>query len=155
MKALWSHLNYCKCECGMTTRSGSGYRQGHGPISGYRIRSIAPYNPVLVHRHRAEQALGKPLPEGAIVHHVDGSKSETAPLVICQDQGYHLLLHLRARVVAAGGNPNTQRFCRTCGELKLFHEMNKHNWNCYPCQRATAKRFWARKRQQQEQEGRV
>jgi len=59
---------------------------------------------VLAHRLRAERALGRPLPPGAVVHHADGSRSPDAPLVICQDQAYHLLLHRRMRVKAAGGD---------------------------------------------------
>lgn len=50
----------------------------------------------------AERALGKPLPEGAVVHHVDrdGTNNNTKSLwnlIVCPDQGYHLLLHARAR----------------------------------------------------------
>ncbi len=71
-----------------------------------------------IHRVRAEQALGKPLPSDAVVHHVDGTKSATSPLVICQDERYHRLLHMRMRIVAAGGNPNTQKVCSRCRELK-------------------------------------
>lgn len=72
-------------------------------------------NPIRTHVIRAERALGKPLPLGAIVHHADGTKGDNAPLVICQDQAYHLLLHRRMRIVKAGGNPNTDSICRDCG----------------------------------------
>lgn len=77
-----------------------------------------------VHQHRAEQALGKSLPLGTVVHHADGSKADDAPLVICQDEAYHRLLHLRMRIVRAGGDPETQRVCSSCGVLKslaAFH----------------------------------
>jgi hypothetical protein len=67
-----------------------------------------------LHRRIAEQALGKPLPPKAIVHHADGSKSERAALVICEDQAYHMLLHVRMRVLRAGGDPNTERICYRC-----------------------------------------
>lgn len=47
----------------------------------------------------AEKALGKPLPKGAVVHHVDEDKKNNDPknLVICPSQAYHLLLHKRMR----------------------------------------------------------
>ena len=83
----------------------------------YRARSggYRGANPIRLHIERAEKALGKPLPPGAVVHHADGTKGDDAPLVICQDQGYHGLLHRRMRIVRAGGNPNTDSLCRECG----------------------------------------
>lgn len=72
----------------------------------------------LIHRLRAEHALGKPLPKGVIVHHADGSRSINAPLVICQDQRYHKFLHIRMDVLRAGGNPHTDRICWKCKQVK-------------------------------------
>ena len=49
------------------------------------------------HRVLAEKALGKPLPNGSIVHHM-GEPDDNygfGKLVICPDQDYHLLLHRR------------------------------------------------------------
>jgi hypothetical protein len=50
---------------------------------------------------------------------MDGNKQNNinSNLVICQDAKYHKLLHVRARVLRAGGNPNSQRICPTCKEL--------------------------------------
>lgn len=77
--------------------------------------------PYIRRRHRyehvevAERALGKPLPKGAIVHHVNGVKTDNCPenLVVCQDQAYHKLLHQRMRARDACGNPNW-RCCKWC-----------------------------------------
>lgn len=66
-----------------------------------------------IHRVRAELARGKPLPRHAVVHHANGTR-DSGPLVICQDRAYHMLLHARMRVKAAGGNPNTDKICGTC-----------------------------------------
>lgn len=88
----------------------------------------------------AEQALGKPLPMGCEVHHVDGNKrnNDNANLVICQDRRYHMLLHTRARVVRAGGNPNTDAYCSVCHTAKPLASFYKRGdggpsgW-CIPC----------------------
>jgi hypothetical protein len=64
----------------------------------------------------AENALGRRLPAGAEVHHVDGDKHNNEPsnLVICQDAKYHALLHRRQRIRDAGGDPNTDKICGRC-----------------------------------------
>ncbi len=82
---------------------------------------------VMEHIVIAEAALGKPLPLSVEIHHVDGNKRNNANrnLVICQDREYHLLLHVRARIVRAGGDPNTQRLCSGCKALKPFAAFNK------------------------------
>lgn len=68
------------------------------------------------HIRIAEQALGKPLPDGAEVHHIDGDGFNNAysNLVVCPDHAYHVLLHKRARALDACGNPNFSR-CWICG----------------------------------------
>lgn len=91
-----------------------------------------PHGPKRLHVLRAEKALGRPLPPEAVVHHADGSKGDKAPLVICQDQAYHLLLHRRMRIVRAGGNPNTQSICRVCGPQDVAKFSPHQNGYPYP-----------------------
>lgn len=71
---------------------------GHVHHTGYRYFKI---NNIRVAEHRliAECALGKPLPVGAIVHHINGIKSDNRPtnLIICPDEAYHNLLHTRQK----------------------------------------------------------
>lgn len=78
-----------------------------------------------LHRFRAERALGHPLPPKAVVHHADGSKADTAQLVICQDQAYHMLLHARMRVAKAGGDPNADAICGKCHTAKRRSEFHR------------------------------
>lgn len=106
----------------------------------YRQVSNKPGRTTLAHRLRAEQALGKPLPEGACVHHADGTKSVDSPLVICPSLAYHNLLHARMRIQKAGGNPNTDRICCRCKSLIPLDACIptprlKKQWMCRPCKR--------------------
>lgn len=81
---------------------------------------------VFEHVAIAEDALGKRLPRGAEVHHVNEDPEDNAPanLVICQNRGYHKLLHVRTRIVRAGGDPDAQRICSRCG-LQPFSAFNR------------------------------
>lgn len=100
----------CHCGCGQKCRAWSGYAKGHRPdIVDYRE-----FNKERWHRTRAARALGKPLPPRAVVHHVDGTKSDASALVICQDQAYHLLLHKRQRILQRGGDPDRDSWCGGC-----------------------------------------
>lgn len=68
----------------------------------------------------AERAIGKRLPLGAVVHHIDGDKANNEPsnLLICESSAYHTLLHRRLRAYRATGNPNSRR-CIFCGKWGL------------------------------------
>lgn len=63
----------------------------------------------------AEKALGKHLPIGAVIHHVNGIKNDDRPenLVICENQSYHHLLHERMKAKQATGDPHKRR-CKLC-----------------------------------------
>ena len=70
-----------------------------------------------VHRLKAEGTLGRSLPNGVVIHHVNGSRAsnENNNLVICQDEGYHRLLHTRTRALMATGDVH-KRKCHYCKE---------------------------------------
>jgi HNH endonuclease len=74
---------------------------GSGTITkdGYREFNIKGEK-ILEHVMLAEKALGRKLPPGVVVHHMNGDKLDNFTpfnLVICPDQAYHMLLHKRAR----------------------------------------------------------
>lgn len=143
----------CGCGCGRAVTAGRLFVFGH-----QNRKDNVPYRElgghasrVRVHRLRAERALGKPLPPGAEVHHADGSKSEHAPLVICQDHAYHFLLHNRMKVKAAGGNPNTDKVCAGCKKPKPFADFYKNKVglyglgpHCKACHNEAARRRYAK-----------
>lgn len=153
-------FGFCQCGCGERTALARTNWKRMGYVKGQPFRFLpshsrrvtrAPevyrrqrvvgskHGSVLEHVLIAERALGKPLPKGAQVHHVDENRRNNANtnLVICQDQSYHSLLHLRARVLRAGGNPNTDLFCATCKTVKPITDFNKgHASQCRSCQSA-------------------
>jgi len=91
----------------------------------------------------AERALGRYLPDGVQVHHVDGDASNNANrnLVICQDQTFHNLLHVRTEVLRAGGDPNAERLCFRCGlkpieDFPVVYASGARRGTCRACFRA-------------------
>lgn len=74
----------------------------------------------------AEKALGMVLPAKAEVHHIDKNptNNNNPNLVICQDNAYHTLLHYRARILKAGGNPSTDKICSKCQQVKSKKEFS-------------------------------
>jgi hypothetical protein len=153
-------VHLCECGCGQPTKivrwnhrtkglvagqprrwlfghHKTGGRKRQAVVKGYRRDSRSRQT---LHRLRAERALGKPLPPKAVVHHADGTRSEDAPLVICQDAAYHRFLHRRMRIKAAGGNPNTDLICSDCQQTKPASEFpanrttpTGHSYHCRVC----------------------
>jgi len=90
-------------------------RRSNADGNGYRQK---------VHVMIAEKAIGRPLPRGALVHHVNEDKSDNTPsnLVICPSTEYHALLHIRMRALAAVGNANARK-CKICRQYGLPGEV--------------------------------
>jgi hypothetical protein len=136
-------IGICACGCGLPTRIPKSSNPRYGWVKGFPVRFRSGHNSRLkpsgpypgkgighgkaegIHRLRAMKALGRRLPKGAVVHHTDGSKNPDAPLVICENHAYHMLLHHRMRIKARGGNPNTDRICSRCRNVKDRSDFNR------------------------------
>jgi hypothetical protein len=93
-------------------KAGSGWLDRKG----YRIFTIGGSN-IREHVLIAEKALGRALPKGAVVHHIDENPGNNSNdnLVICPSNAYHSLLHMRLDALKECGNPNWRR-CPYCGK---------------------------------------
>lgn len=67
----------------------------------------------LMHITKVEKIIGKSLPHGVEIHHVDGNglNNENSNLVVCPNKAYHKLLHRRAVALQESGNPNKRKCC--------------------------------------------
>jgi hypothetical protein len=126
-------MSLCECGCGSVTKVAKKTRTVQGIKKGQHNRfiyghfkraGVGPYVSMHIgngavereHRQIAERALGRPLPAKSEIHHVDGDGRNNRPgnLVICEDTSYHQLLHKRARIRSAGGNPDSDAWCSGC-----------------------------------------
>jgi hypothetical protein len=108
---------------------------------------------------KAEKALGKYLPEGAVVHHANLNRKDNrnCNLVICQDWAYHMLLHKRLRAFKACGHSDWLK-CSRCKQYDLpenimtypgtgghHFECNQKYWKIQNTKNVERRQAWARK----------
>lgn len=145
-------MKFCSQKCsGVAQRGPNHYKWSGG-------RSVNDGSYVLISNHShpksvngrvyehvliAEKVLGKHLPSGSEVHHVDGNGCNNTPsnLVICQDHAYHMLLEARTKRFRDCGSLDSKRCC-TCKQVKLLNEfpVRRTNWDgkynsCLVCSR--------------------
>jgi len=83
-----------------------------------------------------EKAIGKPFPFKSQTHHY-GDISDNTKIILCENQEYHYLLHIRADALKKCGNANFRRckFCKEYDDPKNMHvkqiKSGSRGWNCY------------------------
>ena len=141
----------CQCGCGDKVVRSNKYIHGHhtkgtgnpkykGGVIVVKNRTYLrlPWHPqttmggyVPLHRVVAETALGKVLPQKAVVHHVDMdvSNNRNSNLVVCEEENYHKLLHKRQRAYAACGHALWLKckFCKQYDDPSNLHLIKERN----------------------------
>lgn len=109
-------------------------------------------NVIMEHVLIAEKAIGKPLPKGARIHHIDENpnNNENSNLLVC-DRTYHKLIHVRLEAKKACGNPDWRK-CKYCKEyddlenLVTYTHGVKKTYLHRECNRVhDRKKYWERK----------
>ncbi len=117
---------------------------------GYIQKTVSVNRSIPEHKEVAEKALGKPLPRGAVVHHIDENPLNNSPdnLVICPSPGYHRILHQRLDAFKACGDYNWKKctFCKQYDDpVNMRHE--KSGRHVHPvCSNAVRMKKWREKR---------
>ena len=102
-----------------------GQKYGHIDIHLPEHHRAHGHGYVFLHTLIAEKALGKPLPRESVIHHHTHTQ-----IVICQDQGYHALLHQRTRALKACGHAGWRK-CVHCKEYDPLKKLVKHSRGCF------------------------
>lgn len=107
-------------------------------MNGYRFVLVpdhpvaSPSGHVREHVLVAEIALGRFLPDGAVVHHDDENKLNNysdGNLVICENRAHHNFIHRRMRALKECGNPDWLRcpICKTWDAPENLYVRTAHN----------------------------
>ena len=120
---------------------------------GYVVFELGGRGAVSEHVLIAEKAIGRRLPSGAEVHHVDQNKINNAPsnLVICPSRAYHRLLHMRTEALLACGNANARKcwICKQWADAGLqFYGTKRRQPAHRECVNARFRRIYAERRAQ-------
>lgn len=141
---IYSKQRFCGQSCALSGSRNGRFKGGSLNHNGYRVIRPTPRKPKFEHIVIAEKVLGKPLPAGAEIHHVNEIKSDNRNqnLVICENHAYHMLIHARTRVVRAGGDPDSQSICGRCHlVIDGFRKL------CSKCNASKCREYWRKNKE--------
>lgn len=100
---------------------GTGYFENG--YAGKQIDGVKKFDHVRI----AEEVLGRPLPPGAVVHHMDGDRlnNTKSNLAILPSRAYHNMIHARMRSMDATGRPDMRK-CTYCGKWDEAHNVKPY-----------------------------
>lgn len=106
----------------------------------------------------AEKALGKYLPDKAMVHHINEIRDDDRPenLVVCEDSAYHMLLHRRQRALKACGHANWLKcyYCKKYDDPKNLIIKKNGSGIHRECQNKARRKYVERNREKVNQKQR-
>ena len=140
----------CQCGCGNPAPISNRNHKRYGWMKGKSKRFIFNHHTRVrgnrlhyktreskrIHRLIVEEALGKPIPKGAVVHHVDGNirNNSNDNLVLCESHSYHGFIQHRTKAFYACGYANWKwcHFCKTWDDPKNMYNhpmINSMAWH--------------------------
>jgi hypothetical protein len=133
-----------------------GWKGGRAVTSGGYVGIFEPQHPrtnnngyVFEHLLIAEKVLGRLLPSPAQVHHVNHKRADNRNqnLVICENQEYHFLLHVRERAIQRCGNPNFRscKYCHQYDDPKALVGVGQNSFH-QACANASYRRLYAERK---------
>lgn len=140
----------CKCGCGENVSIGKKYIHGHNVRIKHPKWKNGESRGYARNRYRIiiEKVLGEPLPEKAVIHHTDHRylNNNKDNLVICEDNVYHLFLHMRERAYNACGNPSWRR-CHICKKYddpnNMYRAPSKSSYSHLSCRNKKQRiKYW-------------
>lgn len=148
---------YCKCGCGQQTTINKENSFTRGVIKGEHRRFIKHHHPkkivkrkggyfcltvkdhprsspstpyIPIHVLIVEKVLGKYLPLGAVVHHINGDHRDNRPenLFVCPNSSYHKTLHIAQRALINCGHADWRKciYCHTYDSKENFAQRLVH-----------------------------